>query len=87
MTDTNYQYIDGEWTDGQSDDEITVRDPAAPDDPIVSFPGASRAQAREAVGAAVEASDGWGGSTPEEHLDTSRSVRLVSPGNQPFVIV
>ena len=63
MTDT-YQYIDGEWTEGESDDEITVRDPAT-EDPVASFAGASREQARAAVRAAVDASGDWNASTPE----------------------
>lgn len=66
MTDPRYQYIGGEWLDGDSTDEITVRDPAHPDDPIASFTGASEQQARDAVAAAVDASDRWGGSTPDE---------------------
>lgn len=63
MTDI-YQYIDGEWTEGESDDEITVRDPAT-EDPVASFAGASREQARAAVRAAVDASGDWNASTPE----------------------
>ena len=66
MTDTQFQYIDGEWRDGDSDDELTIRDPAAPDDPIVSFTGASRGQAADAVAAAEAASGTWGATTPEE---------------------
>ena len=66
MTATAYQYIDGEWTEGASTDEITVRDPAAPDDPIVAFPGASREQANAAVAAADTASGSWGMTTPED---------------------
>lgn len=63
---TAYQYIDGEWIDGESTETITVRDPAAPEDPIVTFPRASRAQANAAVAAAESASESWGTSTPEE---------------------
>jgi aldehyde dehydrogenase (NAD+) len=66
MTDTQYQYIDGEWIDGESNDELIVRDPAAPDEPIVSFPGSSREQAKEAVIAADRASDTWNTTTPDE---------------------
>lgn len=65
MTETHYQYIDGVWTDGDSTDEITVRDPAAPEDPIVAFSGASETQAEEAVSAAAAASDNWAATTPD----------------------
>jgi len=43
-----------------------IRDPAAPDDPIVSFTGASRKQADAAVAAAEAASETWGATTPDE---------------------
>jgi len=66
MTATAYQYIDGEWIEGESSDEITVRDPAVPDDPIVAFPGASQEQANAAVEAADAASSSWGTTTPDE---------------------
>jgi len=66
MTHTQFQYIDGEWRDGDSDDELVIRDPAAPDDPIVSFTGASRKQADAAVAAAEAASETWGATTPDE---------------------
>ncbi|MBB6646169.1 aldehyde dehydrogenase family protein [Halobellus ruber] len=66
MTDTQFQYIDGEWRDGDSDDELVIRDPADPDDPIVSFSGASRSQAAAAIGAADAASETWGATTPDE---------------------
>ena len=65
MTDTHFQYIDGEWRDGDGDD-LTIRDPATPDDPIVSFPGASREQAAAAVAAADTASEAWAAATPED---------------------
>jgi aldehyde dehydrogenase (NAD+) len=66
MNDTTYQYIDGEWIAGDGADEIAVRDPAAPAEPVVTFPGASQAQARRAVNAAVEASEEWNSATPDE---------------------
>ncbi|MFC6873354.1 aldehyde dehydrogenase family protein [Halobellus marinus] len=66
MTDTKYQYIDGEWIEGESDETMTVRDPAAPDDPVISFPQADRAQAKAAVEAADAASDEWAATTPDE---------------------
>lgn len=66
MTDTNYQYIDGEWISGTSDESITVQNPAAPDTPIASFPGASREQAAAAVAAADTASESWSETTPDE---------------------
>jgi aldehyde dehydrogenase (NAD+) len=66
MTDTQFQYIDGEWRDGDSDDELVIRDPADPDDPIVSFTGASRSQAAAAIGAADAASETWEATTPDE---------------------
>jgi aldehyde dehydrogenase (NAD+) len=65
MTDTHYQYIDGEWTEGDSTDEITIRDPAT-EKIIVSFAGASQEQARTAVEAAADASGEWNASPPEE---------------------
>jgi len=66
MSTTAYQYVDGEWIEGESDDEITVRDPADPDDPIAAFPGASQAQARAAVRAADAASESWAAAAPVE---------------------
>jgi aldehyde dehydrogenase (NAD+) len=66
MTDTRYQYIDGEWIEGESDREMEVRNPADPDEPIVSFPGGSKEQARQAVIAADRASESWGSTTPDE---------------------
>lgn len=65
MTETAYQYIDGQWIVGESSDDIVVRDPTAPDDPIVSFPGATREQATAAVQAAETASASWGTEVPE----------------------
>lgn len=66
MSHPNYQYIDGDWIDGESSDAMEVRDPSDPEDPIVSFPGASQQQARDAVRAANRASDEWVRATPEE---------------------
>ncbi|MBX0297083.1 aldehyde dehydrogenase family protein [Haloarcula nitratireducens] len=66
MTDTQYQYIDGEWIEGDSDDEMTVRNPAVPDDPLATFPRADREQARNAVNVATEASETWEETTPDE---------------------
>jgi len=63
---TQYQYIDGEWIEGESADELTVRDPAAPDEPVTSFPVANRKQAKDAVAAADAASEEWRRSTPDE---------------------
>jgi len=74
MTDTSYQYIDGEWIDGESADGIAVRNPAAPEEPIVSLPGASRAQAGQAVRAATDASARWGETTPDEREDVLYAV-------------
>jgi aldehyde dehydrogenase (NAD+) len=65
MTDTHYQYIDGEWANGDSTDEITIRNPAT-EDSIASLSGASQEQARNAVQAAAEAAEEWNSSTPEE---------------------
>jgi len=65
MTDTQYQYIDGEWTDGEGN-ELVVRNPASPDETVVSFPAATGAQATRALAAADEASGTWGASTPDE---------------------
>jgi len=64
MTDATYQYIDGDWTAGESDDRLAIRDPADPADPIVSVPGASEAQAERALAAADRASDVWEAEPP-----------------------
>lgn len=69
MTTPAYQYIGGEWTDGESTDTIEVRDPTSPSDPIVAFSGASQAQAAEAVRAADTASESWGTSPPATRED------------------
>ncbi|WP_156586880.1 aldehyde dehydrogenase family protein [Halorubrum sp. CBA1125] len=62
---TNYQFIGGEWREGQSDDEIVVRDPADPAEPIGAFPGASGGQTADAIAAAKRASTQWGQTTPD----------------------
>lgn len=66
MTNTAYQYIDGDWIEGKSDETIAVRNPAAPDEPIVSLPGADRTQAKDAVEAAEAASSRWEASVPAD---------------------
>ena len=66
MNDTAYQYIDGEWTKGEGSDELTVGNPAHPDETVVSFPAATAAQANRALTAANAASETWGGATPDE---------------------
>ncbi|MFB6250764.1 MAG: aldehyde dehydrogenase family protein [Halobellus sp.] len=66
MTDTKYQHIDGAWIDGESDEQLTIRDPAAPDDPVITFQQADRQQAKTAVEAARAASDEWAATTPDE---------------------
>ena len=65
MTDTTYQYIDGEWLPGDGED-ISVVNPAEPSDPIVSFPAASRDQAAAAIGAADDARADWAATIPDE---------------------
>jgi aldehyde dehydrogenase (NAD+) len=62
---TRYQYIDGEWTEGEGD-ELVVRNPADPDRTVVSFPAGTGAQATRALTAADDASETWGESTPDE---------------------
>ncbi|MDE0987617.1 MAG: aldehyde dehydrogenase family protein [Pseudomonadales bacterium] len=53
----DYQlYIDGKWTDGQGDDEITVLNPAT-EDKIGRVPGGSVADAQTAITAARKAFD------------------------------
>lgn len=66
MTDDSYQYIGGEWRAGNGPDEITVRNPADPDDPIATIDGASREQTAAAVTAATDAADAWAETTPDE---------------------
>ena len=66
MTDTRYQYINGDWIEGDSSNEMTVENPAVPDDPLVTFPQASREQARDAVNVANEANKQWRQTTPDE---------------------
>ena len=66
MSATAYQYIDGAWIEGESDDQIAVQDPADPDEPIAAFSGAGPAQARAAVDAADAASTSWAATAPAE---------------------
>lgn len=66
MSNMNYQYIDGEWLEGESDQELTVEDPADPSEPLVSFPAANRQQVTDAIVAATEASERWRETTPDE---------------------
>lgn len=79
---TNYQYIDGEWIEGDSTDEIAVRDPAAPAEPIASFPGASRDQAQSAVEAAAAASEHWNDAPPDERDEILYAVADEIEANQ-----
>lgn len=58
------QYIDGEWLAGDGD-SIESIDPAT-GEAIATFPGATRAQAQQAIEAAADASDQWGSTTPNE---------------------
>lgn len=82
MTETNYQFIDGEWIEGTSDNEITIQDPANPDEPITSFPGASQQQATDAVIAAKAASDSWSATTPDEREDILHTVADLIEANE-----
>lgn len=66
MTDDAYQHVDGEWLAGDGPDEITVRNPADPDDPIAKIDGASREQTASAIAAATNAADDWGKTTSDE---------------------
>jgi aldehyde dehydrogenase (NAD+) len=66
MSATAYQYIDGAWIEGESEEKITVRDPAGPDEPIAFFLGASPAQARAAIDAADAVSTSWAATAPAE---------------------
>ncbi|MFB6167921.1 MAG: aldehyde dehydrogenase family protein [Haloferacaceae archaeon] len=66
MTDTRYQYIDGDWRTGERSETITITNPADPAEELVTFPAASRGQAEAAVAAAADASDHWEASTPSD---------------------
>lgn len=65
-TPETYQYIEGEWRTGESDESITVVNPATPIDPVATFPGGTATQADAAIEAAARASRSWEQTTPDE---------------------
>lgn len=66
MTDNAYQFIDGEWLSGDASDEISIHNPADPEDPIITIDGASAEQTASAVDAATKAAEAWSNTTPDD---------------------
>jgi aldehyde dehydrogenase (NAD+) len=59
VTDTYLNYVDGEWTAGESGETFAVRNPAATDEVVGHFQASSRADAEAAIEAAVAAQGAW----------------------------
>ncbi|MCG1003182.1 MULTISPECIES: aldehyde dehydrogenase family protein [Halobacterium] len=63
MTETNQNYVDGEWVSSETGETFDVENPANPSETVASYQQSSTADATEAVDAAVAAEDEWA-STP-----------------------
>ncbi len=59
MTDTNRNYVGGEWTDAETGETIDVHNPADTTTVVNSYQNSSAEDAEEAVAAADEAADSW----------------------------
>ncbi len=63
VTETNQNYVDGEWVSSETGETFDVENPANPSETVASYQQSSTADATEAVDAAVAAEDEWA-STP-----------------------
>lgn len=66
MARNEVQYIDGEWRSGRSDETVATQNPANPSEVVLAAPGAAVADVEDAMAAAVDASESWAGTTPDE---------------------
>lgn len=65
MSEKQLQFIDGKWQSGDGN-AIESRNPASPDEVVGRGTKATREQAQRAIGAAKQASEEWGDTTPDE---------------------
>ncbi|WP_129115436.1 2,5-dioxovalerate dehydrogenase [Halegenticoccus tardaugens] len=59
MTETNENYVHGEWVPSETGETIDVTNPANPSEIVASYQQSSAADATEAVDAAVAAAEEW----------------------------
>jgi aldehyde dehydrogenase (NAD+) len=59
MTETNENYVDGEWVTAETGETIKVTNPANPDEVVAEYQESSAEDAARAVDAAVDAADDW----------------------------
>ena len=59
VPETYHNYIDGDWVGSETDDTITLRNPADTTDVISEFQQSSSEDAEQAVAAAVSAASTW----------------------------
>ena len=59
MTETNHNYVDGEWTASDTGETFAVHNPADRSEIVGEFQQSGTADAEAAVEAAAEASDAW----------------------------
>jgi aldehyde dehydrogenase (NAD+) len=59
MAETNQNYIDGDWTASETSETLAVNNPAQPTEVVAEYQQSSRADANEAVEAAVKAQKKW----------------------------
>ncbi|GKZ14491.1 aldehyde dehydrogenase family protein [Haladaptatus sp. T7] len=63
MSETTYNYVNGEWIESESGDTIEVENPANPNEVVGRYQSSNTTDATEAVEAAAAAADDWA-STP-----------------------
>jgi aldehyde dehydrogenase (NAD+) len=66
LTVPEANYVDGEWTDPETDAVIERRSPSAPSTVVSEFPRSSAETAETAIEAAVAAQDAWADTAPAE---------------------
>lgn len=66
MAETDTQFIDGEWTEGGSEEMIKSVNPANTNDTVAETPAATQEQARQAIEAATRANEEWAATTPDK---------------------
>ena len=60
MTETERNYIDGEWTESDSGEVIEIENPADPSETVARYQQSTEDDAEAAVRAAVDSRDEWG---------------------------
>jgi 2,5-dioxopentanoate dehydrogenase len=65
-------YIDGEWSNTETNETVVSRNPAVPDEAVAEFPKSNRDEAARAVAAAVAAQEEWRALSAHERGDYVR---------------